>query len=222
MSKEPDDTPPGPSDRYLVMTDGPEVEIRVKGSRFVGQALAVHGEDQAHARLKTIRKRHHDATHHCSAWWVGPPGHTIERSDDDGEPSGTAGAPILHPLRGSHRHDGMVVVTRWFGGTKLGAGGLVRAYGRCAAEAIAAAGSETVWITRTFEVDVDYGDVGAVEAVLARHGGLVRDVVRHFEGRPRFVVQALDTGADSVVSALVEATGARAGVVHHEGGADRR
>ena len=105
----------------------------------------------------------------------------------------------------------MVVVTRWFGGTKLGAGGLVRAYGACAAEAIAAAGSETVWITRTFEVEVDYDDVGAVEAVLARHGGVVRDVVRHFEGRPRFVVQALDTGADSVVSALVEATGARAG-----------
>jgi uncharacterized YigZ family protein len=221
MTHPPDDAPSGSSDRYLVMTDGPEVETRVKGSRFVGQALEAHGEDEARARLETIRKRHHDATHHCSAWWIGPPGRTIERSDDDGEPSGTAGAPILHPLRGSGRHDGMVVVTRWFGGTKLGAGGLVRAYGECAAEAIAAAGARTVWITRVFEVEVSYEDVGVVEAVLARHERTVRDVERHFEGTPRFVVRALASGADPVVAALVEATGARAHVSHHEGGADR-
>ena len=210
MNPGPDPTPSGPApDHYRVMDDGPEVEIRVKGSRFVGQALSATSEDEAIERLQTIRKRHHDATHHCSAWIVGPPGATVERSDDDGEPSGTAGQPILHPLRGSGRHDGMVVVTRWFGGTKLGAGGLVRAYGECAREAIAAAGSRKIWITATLEVDLDYEDVGHVEAVLARAGGTVHAVGRSFEARPRFVVTLLASGTEALIDQLREATGAR-------------
>ena len=203
---------PSAPDHYAVLVDGPEVELRVKGSRFLGQALAATTEDEAAARLQTIRKRHHDATHHCSAWTIGPPGAEVERCDDDGEPSGTAGQPILHPLRGSGRHDGMVVVTRWFGGTKLGAGGLVRAYGECAAEAVRAAGARRVWITRDLVVEVDYEDMGAIEAVLARAGASVHDVGRDFGARPRFTVRCLASTAAGLRRTIVDATGARATV----------
>lgn len=207
----PDRTPDDRSaDHYSVLTDGPEVELRVKGSRFVGQALAATSEDEALAKLETIRKRTHDATHHCSAWILGVPGRTIERADDDGEPSGTAGQPILHPLRGSGRYDGMVVVTRWFGGTKLGAGGLVRAYGECAADAIAAAGARRVWILRHLVVEVAYEDMGSIEAVLARAGARVHGVERHFDERPRFGVACLASAADALIAEITEATGARA------------
>lgn len=200
------------SDHFDVLVDGPEVEIKVKGSRFVGQALAAANEDEAAARLETIRKRYHDATHHCSAWIVGSPGAAIERCDDDGEPSGTAGQPILHPLRGSGRHDGMVVVTRWFGGTKLGAGGLVRAYGECAAEAVAAAGARRVWVTRDLIVDVSYDDMGTIESILSRAGTRVHDVQRDFAEHPRFTIRCLASAADGLTAEIVEATGARADV----------
>ena len=88
-----------PADTFLRIADGPEATTKIKGSRFTGQALSVHSLDEALARLETIRKRYHDATHHCWAAIWGPPESTDERFDDDGEPSGSAGRPILHHQR---------------------------------------------------------------------------------------------------------------------------
>ena len=109
-------------------------EIREKGSRFLAVAGPAASEEEARARLADLERRYSDATHHCWAWRLGAP--PRERSSDAGEPAGTAGMPILQVLRGAGLSDVMAVVVRWFGGTKLGKGGLARAYAAAAREAV--------------------------------------------------------------------------------------
>ncbi len=101
--------------------------VEEKNSRFLSEALFVDSEEAARSELARVRKQYYDARHHCSAWIIGPGGETV-RSGDDGEPAGTAGRPILEVIRGAGVTNAMVVVTRYFGGTLLGTGGLVRAY----------------------------------------------------------------------------------------------
>lgn len=115
------------------------VEQVIKKSRFIGRCYPVKTEEEALALIEGLRKRFWDATHNCYAYSVGETG-MYARYSDDGEPAGTAGLPMMEALKGAHVTDTLVVVTRYFGGTLLGTGGLVRAYGGCASEAIAAAG----------------------------------------------------------------------------------
>ncbi|WP_300539798.1 YigZ family protein, partial [uncultured Nocardioides sp.] len=125
---------------YRVPGRSAEAEIEVKRSRFRCTLERVEDEAAARALVERLRREHWDARHHCSAFVVGPPPVPVERSSDDGEPAGTAGAPMLEVLRGAGLSDTAVVVTRWFGGTLLGAGGLVRAYGDAVRAAVARAG----------------------------------------------------------------------------------
>lgn len=199
-------------DRYDSLANGPEVEVRVKGSRFVGQAWTVHGEADARTRVAAVRKRYHDATHHCTAVVAGPPGDDVERYDDDGEPSGTAGRPILAAIRGRNLHDVAVIVTRWFGGTKLGTGGLARAYGEAAAAALDAAPRRVVRLTTRLAVTFRFEDLGTVEAVLARAGDDVHAVERSFEPAPAMTITVARSRAAAIAARLVEATAGRAGV----------
>ncbi|MBT6581458.1 MAG: YigZ family protein [Bacteroidetes Order II. Incertae sedis bacterium] len=125
-------------DTYLVL-DGPSTaSIKIKGSRFIAEALPVSDVSEAEQALASIRKRDYDATHHCSAWRIGKQGETF-RYSDDGEPSSSAGLPIFRQIEGKELTNTMVVVIRYYGGTKLGTGGLVRAYGDAAKEALDAA-----------------------------------------------------------------------------------
>ena len=114
--------------RYLVPAGPGTAEVVVKRSRFLCSVARVASEAEARAVVDRARKKHWDAGHHCSAFVIGPASE-LQRSSDDGEPSGTAGAPMLEVLRGREVSDVVAVVTRWFGGVLLGAGGLVRAYG---------------------------------------------------------------------------------------------
>jgi uncharacterized YigZ family protein len=189
---------------FLRLANGPEATTRVKGSRFVGQALSANSGEEALARLETIRKRYHDATHHCWAAIWGPPESTAERIDDDGEPSGSAGRPILHHLKGAGVCDGIVVVTRWFGGTKLGTGGLVQAYSDAARLALEAAGRIRVRRQIPLRLVLGYQDLGAVEAVLARRQEWVSMVERDFGDTPGFLVHVRHGRADLLRSELTE------------------
>lgn len=191
------------------IADGPEATTKVKGSRFTGQALSAHSLDEALSRLETIRKRYHDATHHCWAAVWGPPESSDERFDDDGEPSGSAGRPILHHLRGSGACDGLVVVTRWFGGTKLGTGGLVQAYSEAAHQALEAAGRIRIERRIPMTLRFDYGDLGGVEAVLARRADWTRRTERNFDDGPRFTIEVRRDRAESLRAELVEELGGR-------------
>lgn len=144
-------------------------EIEVKRSRFLAVVRRVDDEHAARTLVTELRKQHHDARHHCSAFVLGPVP-TTERSNDDGEPAGTAGAPMLDVLRGRELSDVAAVVVRWFGGTLLGAGGLVRAYG----DAVAAALDGVRLVTRSeeplFDLAVAHAEAGKVEADLRARG----------------------------------------------------
>jgi len=121
---------------YAAPLDESRAEIREKGSRFLAVIGPAMDEAAARAALGTLEREFPDATHHCWAWRLGSPAR--ERSSDAGEPAGTAGIPMLQVLRGAGLSDVLAVVVRWFGGTKLGKGGLARAYAAAAREALAA------------------------------------------------------------------------------------
>lgn len=197
-------------DRYLTVRDGPEIETRVKGSRFLAQAFFAADETAVSRRLHAIGKRYHDATHHCWACRQGVPGEVRERFDDDGEPAGTAGQPILGALLRADVYDALLVVTRYFGGTKLGTGGLARAYGAAAREAMREAARVPRWREATLAVACDFDDLGTVETVLARHAPAVRSVERAFTPRPTLAVTVRKSHAADLRAALIEATGGRA------------
>jgi uncharacterized YigZ family protein len=171
----------------------------------------LHVDDQAAAlgALDAIRKKHHDATHHCWALRLGPPDQPLERYDDDGEPPQTAGFPILLPLRREGLLDVLVVVVRWFGGTKLGSGGLVRAYGEAAEQAVARSDRKILYLEAEFVAELDYADLGVVEAALAREAAHIRSIDRGFEAGPRLRIRVLRSHVSRLERVLIEATGAR-------------
>lgn len=118
-------------------TSASEIDLEIKRSHFLGLAARTTSEAQAREFIASRRALYPDARHHCSAFIIANPGATpTERSNDDGEPSGTAGKPMLEVVRGSQIFDVTVVVTRYFGGTLLGTGGLVRAYSQATAQAL--------------------------------------------------------------------------------------
>ncbi len=160
--------------RYLTIARNGEAEIEVKRSRFLCTLERVEDEAAARAVVDRLRKEFFDARHHCSAFVLGPGG-GVERSSDDGEPAGTAGAPMLEVLRGQEVSDVVAVVTRWFGGTLLGAGGLVRAYGDAVRRALAETGTSTRELVRELTLDLDHADAGRVESELRNRGIAVLD-----------------------------------------------
>ena len=139
-------------------------EVREKGSRFLAWIGPAADEDAAKTALDGLARRYPDATHHCWAWRIGSP--PRERSSDAGEPSGTAGVPILQVLRGAGLSDVLAVVVRWFGGTRLGKGGLARAYAAAAREALAGLPVAQRVPTVRIALQVPYERVGAVKRLI--------------------------------------------------------
>jgi uncharacterized YigZ family protein len=177
---------------YTTVARDASAEIEVKHSVFRCTVQRVEVEDDARALVARLRKEHWDARHHCSAFVIGPDGR-LQRSSDDGEPAGTAGAPMLDVLVGAGLSDVAVVVSRWFGGTLLGAGGLVRAYSDAVRAGLAEAGTRRRELVREIEVDLDPGDAGRVENELRSRGFAVLDVA--WSSR---VVLRLGAGPDDV------------------------
>jgi len=132
------DYPDVAPDHYRTIRTAARFETKVQGSRFIGISLPVRSREDAMTALKSVKKEFFDATHHCYAYRLGP-GSGQYRSSDDGEPGGTGGRPILAAIERRGMSDVMVVVVRYFGGTKLGIPGLGRAYGQAAEAALDAA-----------------------------------------------------------------------------------
>lgn len=152
-------------------------EREIKRSRFLATLVRTDDEEAARAAIAATRRAHPDARHHCSALIVDIPGaRPVERSSDDGEPPGTAGMPMLDVLRASGLTNATVVVTRWFGGVKLGTGGLVRAYAG-AVERVAAAAPRVQPVRRTlFALDLAHVEAGRIQGELAARGVEVVEV----------------------------------------------
>lgn len=162
-------------DRYRTIARAVEAELEVRRSRFLARLAPVADEDAAREVVAETRKRFWDAGHHCSAFVLGSAG-DLERSSDDSEPSGTAGAPMLDALRASGLTDVVAVVTRWFGGVLLGTGGLVRAYGDAVRLATAGATIREVRLLRLLRATLDPGTAGRFEAELRSRGVAVLEV----------------------------------------------
>lgn len=154
---------------YRTIAGAVEAEIEVRRSRFLARLERVPDEEAARAVVEAARKHHWDARHHCSAFVLGP-GPEVQRSSDDGEPSGTAGAPMLEVLRGRELSDVVVVVTRWFGGTLLGTGGLIRAYSDAVRAACDAATVVERRLLRRASINAPVATAGRLENDLRSRG----------------------------------------------------
>lgn len=163
-------------ERYITVRPGSEVTgvVEDRRSRFIAHLLHVEHEDEAAAHLASVRSRHFDARHHVPAWILAD---GRERASDDGEPQRTSGLPTLEVLRGAGLRDVSCVTARYFGGTLLGPGGLVRAYTAAVQEAIEAARAEGKLVEMTSVVPVEvrlaYADYERVLDLAARVGGKV-------------------------------------------------
>ncbi len=150
-----------------------EAEYTVNRSRFIGRCFPVDSEEAALCLLGDIRKKHWDATHNCFAYRIGD--NAAARFSDDGEPGGTAGKPIMDVLTGRGLTNVLCVVTRYFGGILLGAGGLVRAYSKSAADAVTKAGMVSYLPGTILDIPMDYSRYGALEGFI-RANAEVRNV----------------------------------------------
>jgi uncharacterized YigZ family protein len=141
-------------------------ELKVKGSRFIADIHPAQSKEDIERHLMAVRKEFYDATHHCFAYRMGPTG-ALLRAADDGEPAGTAGKPILLVLSSQQITEALLIVTRYYGGTKLGTGGLARAYAEAAQQAVSLSKIVRIYLTDTIEIEVLYEDLPALERLLA-------------------------------------------------------
>lgn len=169
------DRQPDLPDSYLTCRDEGRAEIKIQRSRFLGICRPVAGRDAVEAALDDIRREHHDARHVCYAWRIGVGALAAEKRNDDGEPSGSAGEPIMGAIRRAGTTDVLVAVARWFGGVKLGTGGLGRAYGQAADLAIGEAGFREILLGRRFVLTLPYAAQKTVAHLLEPCRGRVTD-----------------------------------------------
>lgn len=188
---------------YLTLARDGQAEIEVKHSRFLCTLRRVETEEAARALVADLRKQHWDARHHCSAFVLGPDG-SLQRSSDDGEPAGTAGAPMLEVLRGADVSDVVAVVTRWFGGTLLGAGGLVRAYGDSVRTALESVGTLRRSLLHELALEVDHADAGRIESELRSRGVPVLDT--SYDARVRLVLGSAPAAVPTLTDAVAALT----------------
>lgn len=163
-------------EKYKTVYVGNEAEIVEKKSRFIATVCPIKSEEEAIAFIERIKKKYWDARHNCFAYVIGER-FQIQRCSDDGEPSGTAGKPMLDVLLGEEIHDTIVVVTRYFGGTLLGTGGLVRAYqGATKAGLHASTVIEKNW-GRKLKIGTDYTGLGKIQYILAQRNLSILDTI---------------------------------------------
>lgn len=156
------------NDIYWTIEQEEQEEIVVKASRFIGHAFSVDSKNKADGILEVIRKHHHAARHHCFAYVIGAKGLEF-RYSDDGEPSGTGGKPILFMINKFNLKDIIVVVTRYFGGTKLGVGGLARAYSSAAEAVLNKCKTKPLYITKKIKTFCGYEDFQAVKSLYEKY-----------------------------------------------------
>lgn len=176
--------------QYCTVKQAGVHEIIIQKSRFIGYVERVNSEAEAQEFIQQIKKKHHDATHNCSAYIIGDHDE-IQKANDDGEPSGTAGIPMLEVLKKQNLKNTAVVVTRYFGGIKLGAGGLIRAYGSTTSETIKAIGLVRGELMQGFLLTFEYPQLGMIENHLRQSPHII-DNIHYVENVQMLVYVAID------------------------------
>lgn len=160
---------------YLTIKSAGSNEIVISKSRFISNCKRVENEEEALDFIQSIKKEHHSANHNCSAYIIGE-NNQYQKANDDGEPSGTAGVPILEVIKKQNLQDTVIVITRYFGGIKLGAGGLVRAYGKAASAGIEASGVVERKLHNVMKTAIDYTWLGKLENEIRNSSYLIKEI----------------------------------------------
>jgi len=198
-------------DSYDTLKKSCTARIKEKGSTFIALAVPVKSIEDADKQLEAWRKEYYDSTHIGWARRLAPPPDGEERYDDDGEPHGSTGPPILNAIKGADLWGVLVGVVRYYGGTKLGVGGLIRAYGGTASMALENAIRKTIEITSTIVVEISHERAGAIYALADRVGAELKAPEYAANGLVLNLV-VLTSRADTVVDQIVEVTAGRAKV----------
>jgi uncharacterized YigZ family protein len=191
---------------YITVKKASHFEYEEKKSVFIGQAMPVSTEADAIAFVNSVKKHYPDARHHVYAYVLRE--NSSMRFTDDGEPQGTAGMPVLDAIRKNGCTDVVIVVTRYFGGTLLGTGGLVRAYTAAAIGALESAEIIRYDIYSTLEISVNYSDYGKITAILAERGFRTEDT--SYDTGVSLTGSIVKTELDGLISAITDATAGRA------------
>lgn len=186
---------------------GAAAEIVEKKSRFIGEGYPVTSEEEAAEILEKVKKRYWDARHHCWAYVIGET-QPLERFSDDGEPGGTAGKPILEVIRGQNLTNTLVIVTRYFGGTLLGTGGLVRAYTKAAREALEASTIITRICGFKLKITTDYTGIGKIQHILGKRAVPVLDSV--YTDKVEIFLLVSEEEEPSLIAEITEVTNGQA------------
>lgn len=194
---------------YKTVYNRAQAEFIEKKSRFIASVAPVDDAAQADAFIKEIKKQHNKATHNVFAYRCGLH-NEAERQSDDGEPSGTAGAPVLELLKKMQLHNTAVVVTRYYGGILLGAGGLIRAYGSAAKEGVLAAGVLEVIPYQQLFIKADYSLLGKLQYEIPLRNGIISNIL--YQTDVEIEVLVLPQTAQDFITSVTEITNASASI----------
>ena len=200
-------------DTYRVISSSSESEIKIKGSRFIARVFPVTTRDDVERCLSDVRRIDRDASHHCTAYRVGT-GDGETRFNDDGEPSGTAGRPIMRQIDAFELTNTLVVVTRYFGGTKLGTGGLIRAYGQAAKEVLSNARVRVVIERSEVTVEFQYADTSQAMHTIDKYD--IKMIETSYSDHTTIRLAIRRSDLDGFVRAFEDAVSGRGTVTLHE------
>ncbi|UBM62896.1 YigZ family protein [Candidatus Sulfidibacterium hydrothermale] len=192
------------SDHYKTIKGTSQGIYKEKGSKFIALAFHTETEQEAKQQLTAVKKEYHDARHHCYAFRINPENEFF-RSSDDGEPSGTAGKPILNQIFSEELFNVLVVVVRYFGGTKLGVSGLIRAYKTATREALQNAKIITSTITRTIELEFEYPLMNPVMRIVKEEH--IKVLKQDFNMRCKLILQVERNQEKKLVEKFKTVTG---------------
>ena len=192
--------------KYLTIKDSAMAEYEISRSRFIAYLERVSSEAAAIEFIAKIKKRHWDARHHCYAYIIGEKS-DVQKADDNGEPSGTAGKPMLEVLKKNELTDIIVVVTRYFGGIKLGAGGLIRAYGTAVTTALGIAEIVEKAIFTRVSITIDYSLLGTLENNLHLENYIIE--TKEFTDKVTLIVLVPKETASILITNLMNWTASR-------------
>ena len=193
-------------DSYRVLLEGGQGEYVEKKSRFIATVRKCESEEEAVAFIEEMKKKYWDAKHNCSAFCIGARGE-LTRCSDDGEPSGTAGRPMLEVLTGEGIRNAAVVVTRYFGGVLLGTGGLVRAYTRAVQEGLKNSVIGRMQAGYEVEVETDYNSIGKILYLLGNEG--MEAVASDYTDRVTLRLYVPRERVETLQAKMVDATGGK-------------
>ena len=198
-------------DSYLTIAAPAEAIYKEKSSKFLTYAYPVRTEEEIREHLEVLYKRHYDATHHCYAWRLGPHGETF-RANDDGEPSGTAGKPILGQLLSNELTDCLVVVVRYFGGTKLGVSGLIQAYKESTAAVIEEAEIIEKTVDRVFTLEYPYLVMNDVMRIIKEEQPNI--LSQEFDNLCTMTLRIRESEADILIAKLEKVEGVTVEIIN--------